>query len=394
MLKRISSPDGEPIEPFESVGQDIAAGAARLGAVYRIACDAHVANARAEALAIEQSVELPLSAIGDDAVLRDIVGEVQSVRELRQGLFEVRVGLAVSTTGLEAGQLINMLFGNASILDDVSLVDVDLPDVVTAHFGGPNHGIDGLRARVGAEGRALTCTALKPQGLSANELAHLAGQLARGGIDFVKDDHGLADQSYSPFAQRVSACARAVAEANRETGGATRYVPNVTGDLDSLRSQIELADSEGLDTVLVEPMIVGLPDFHHLTRAFPHTAFIAHPALSGAARIAPPLLLGKLFRLFGADATIFPNHGGRFSYSAETCRDLAQAARGNWGGLKPCVPTPAGGMTLERVPELLDFYGDRTMLLIGGSLLAAKERLTEEARAFSVRVARHFADHG
>ncbi len=71
-------------------------------------------NARAEALAIEQSVELPLSAIGDDAVLRDIVGEVQSVRELRQGLFEVRVGLAVSTTGLEAGQLINMLFGNAS----------------------------------------------------------------------------------------------------------------------------------------------------------------------------------------------------------------------------------------------------------------------------------------
>lgn len=394
MLKRISAPDGADLAPVESVGEEIAGGSGRLSAVYRIACEADVAEPRAKALAIEQSVELPLSAIGDDAVLRDIVGEVQSVREVRSGLFEVHVGLAVSTTGLEAGQFVNMLFGNASILDDVTLIDVDLPFAGAVHFGGPNHGIEGLRTRVGAGRRALTCTALKPQGLSSAELARMAGQIARGGIDFVKDDHGLADQAFSPFAQRVAACARAVAEANRETGGATRYVPNITGHLDSLRSQIELAEGEGLDTVLVEPMIVGLPDFHHLTRTFPHIAFIAHPAMSGASRIAPPLLLGKLFRLFGADATIFPNHGGRFSYSAQTCRDLAEAARRDWASLKSCMPAPAGGMTLERVPELLDFYGDRTMLLIGGSLLAAKERLTEEARAFSARVARYFGDHG
>jgi hypothetical protein len=41
----------------------------------------------------------------------------------------------------------------------------------------------------------------------------------------------------------------------------------------------------------------------------------------GAARIAPPLLLVKLFRLFGADAMIFPHHGGRFGYSAATGRN-------------------------------------------------------------------------
>lgn len=351
-------------------------------------------ESRAAALAVEQSVELPLAAIDNEAVLREIVGEVQSVRELRAGLFEVRVGLAVSTTGLEPGQLLNMLFGNASILDDVTLVDAELPAPLITHFGGPNHGIDGLRARVGARDRAMTCTALKPQGLSSSELARMAGQLARGGIDFVKDDHGLADQAYSPFAQRVVACAHAVAKANRETGGSTRYVPNVTGNLDVMRAQLRLAADEGLDTVLVEPMICGLPDFHLLTRSFSDMAFIAHPAMSGASRIAPPLLLGKLFRLFGADATIFPNHGGRFSYSVETCRDLAEAARGEWGDLKPCVPTPAGGMSLERVPELLDFYGACTMLLIGGSLLAARERLTEEARIFASRVARHFTHHG
>ena len=51
-------------------------------------------------------------------------------------------------------------------------------------------------------------------------------------------------------------------------------------------------------------------------------------------------------------------------------------------GLRPCVPVPAGGMTPERVPEMLDFYGADVMLLIGGGLLEAREQLTEETAAF------------
>ena len=39
--------------------------------------------------------------------------------------------------------------------------------------------------------RALTCSALKPQGLPAAALADLARRFAQGGIDYIKDDHGL-----------------------------------------------------------------------------------------------------------------------------------------------------------------------------------------------------------
>ena len=137
-------------------------------------------------------------------------------------------------------------------------------------------------------------------------------------------------------------------------------------------------------------MILGLPTLHALTRQHPDIAFLAHPAMAGAARIAPPLLLGRLFRLLGADATIFPNHGGRFGYSPATCRALAAAARGDWHGLAPCLPVPAGGMTIERVDGMLDFYGADVMLLIGGALLAERDRLTAAAAAFTARV----HDHG
>ncbi|MGE3933515.1 MAG: RuBisCO large subunit C-terminal-like domain-containing protein [Rhodospirillaceae bacterium] len=357
----------------------------RIVATYRVRAAAAEIDRRAQAIAVEQSVEMPLAAIDDPTVLADVVGRVDGIADNGDGSFAVRIALAVSTTGPEAGQLLNMLFGNTSIHDDVTLEDAALPAEVAAAFGGPRHGIAGLRRRSGAAGRAMTCSALKPQGLAPAALAALAGRMAAGGIDFIKDDHGMADQAYGRFADRVRACAAAV----RAAGTRTTYLPSLSGDLDSLRAQVRIAHEEGLDAVLVAPMVIGVPAFHALVRAFPEVAFMAHPAMAGAARIAPPLLIGTLFRLLGADAVVFPNHGGRFGYAPATCRALADAARGPAHGLAPAIPVPAGGMTLDRVDEMLDFYGPDTMLLIGGDLLSARERLTEAATAFTRRVAGH-----
>ena len=270
-----------------------------------------------------------------------------------------------------------MLFGNTSIQDDVTLVDARFPEEFAAAFGGPNHGLAGLRVRVKANG-ALTCSALKPQGSTSAALAKLAGRIAAGGIDYIKDDHGLADQSYSPFAERVPACAEAVAAAASRTGTPTRYLPSLNGNL---RRQVALCRSCGLDTVLIAPLIAGLAQFHTLVKENPDFAFVAHPTMAGA-RIMPSFLLGKLFRLLGADATIFPNYGGRFGYTPDECKRLATFALGDWPGVKSCVPVPAGGMSLERIPELLDFYGTDVMLLIGGSLLSTRERIAEETARF------------
>jgi ribulose-bisphosphate carboxylase large chain len=292
----------------------------------------------------------------------------------------------------DAGQLLNMLYGNTSIHDDVALHDMELPDELAAAFGGPRHGLAELRRRAGAAGRALTCSALKPQGLPAAKLAELAARFAQGGIDYVKDDHGLADQGYSPFAERVPAIAAAIAAVTARNGHPTRYIPSLSGDLDTMRAQIAIAAGAGLDTVMVAPMIVGFSNFHRLVREHPGIAFMAHPSMAGAARVAPPLLIGKLFRLFGADAVVFPNHGGRFGYSPATCTRLAAAARAQWHDLRPAVPVPAGGMTPARVGEMLDFYGADIMLLIGGSLLAAREQLAAETAAFVAAVQQYRYD--
>jgi len=354
----------------------------RFTAVYHVRSDASAIGQRARAIAVEQSVEMPVSAIEDAQILDDIVGKVEDITDIGSGVFAVRIGLAAATAGADPGQLINMLFGNSSLQDDVTLQDAEFPDALVAGYGGPHLGLEGLRERAGSGERALTCSTLKPQGMDHTHLGGLAERFARGGIDYIKDDHGLADQDYSPFDARVAAVAAALRQVEKETGHRACYVPSLTGDLGALRMQIAVARNSGLDTVMVQPMIMGLSNFHRIVRENPAVAFFAHPALAGASRIAPALLFGKIFRMLGADAIIFPNHGGRFGYSPQSCRAIADTGLGDWHGLKSAVPVPAGGMTTKRVPEMLDFYGSRVMLLIGGALLEARERLTQETAAF------------
>ena len=352
----------------------------RFSVTYRVRADAAGIEARARGIAVEQSVEMPVEAIDDAAVLSDIVGVVEAIEPVGDGLFSVRIGLAVDTIGTDAGQFMNMLFGNTSLQDDVSLADVDMPPL----FGGVRQGLTALRSRLGVTGRAFTGSALKPQGMPVERLAVLAERFALGGLDFIKDDHGLADQRYSPFAARVPAVAEAVARAVRLTGHPTRYIPSLSGDLDTMREQLRLARECGLDCAMLAPAIAGFSTLRRLADAFPDVVLFAHPALGGAARIAPDLLIGKLFPAFGAGGAIFPNYGGRFGYSEATCHRLADNARA-----ADSLPIPAGGMTLVRTTEILDFYGADTMWLIGGNLLAARERIAEDAERFARAVADH-----
>jgi len=356
----------------------------RILATYRITAPESESRARAQALAVEQSVEMPLSAITDEAVLRDVVATVESISPQAKG-FDVVLGIAPSTTGREASQLMNMIFGNCSMQPEVELIDVELPDGFAKSFPGPRYGVEGIRTVTGVKGRALTCTALKPQGSPIEYLARLARTFTLAGIDVIKDDHGIANQAIHPFEQRVVAVQKAVSDANRETGGNTIYAPTFSGGGLSLREQARVANDHGVKMALVAPMLVGIPAFVELQvdLAIP---VMAHPAFAGATRMAPPVVLGKLFRLFGADATIFPNYGGRFGYSRETCLEITRVAREPSHGMRPALPVPAGGMTVDRVEEMVGDYGADTMLLIGGGLLSAREKLLEKTREFVRKV--------
>ena len=69
---------------------------------------------------------MPLSAIDDDFVPPRSLDGWRQFGEKERGLFEVTIALSADTVGQDPGQLVNMLFGNTSLHEDVVLADVTL----------------------------------------------------------------------------------------------------------------------------------------------------------------------------------------------------------------------------------------------------------------------------
>jgi ribulose-bisphosphate carboxylase large chain len=312
---------------------------------------------------------------------KEVMGSVEALERDPAGGWNATLAYPEATTAHEPAQLLNVIFGNTSLHADARCVDVEPPPGVAEALGGPRFGLAGLREVAGVPRRPLTCTALKPMGLSTEALAGLCGDFARAGIDVIKDDHGLADQRFSRFEERVPACLAAVRESADATGHAALYAPNLIGTPARLLEKLRFAEDQGARAVLVSPMLVGLPCFWELCRRA-SVPVIAHPAFAGALRIAPETLFGKLFRLFGADAVIYVSFGSRFSQSREACAALADNLRRPWAGLAPCLPVPAGGIRVENVDEVVGFYGPDVMLLVGGDLQIESGAVLDRSRAF------------
>ena len=354
----------------------------RLRVTYRLAVDARDAEARAEEVAREQTVEVPRAVVRGSPIEEEVVGRVESVAPDPDGGQRATIAYPVETTGFDPAQLLNVVFGNSSLHEDVCCLDVDVPRVLLEALGGPRFGLEGLRELLGVRDRPLTCTAIKPMGLSTEALAELCATFARGGIDVIKDDHGLADQRFSRFEDRVVACLAATRRVADETGRHALYVPNLIGTPDRVMRGLDYAQKCGARAVLVAPMLVGMPVFWQLCQERASVPVLAHPAFAGVLRIAPRALFGRLFRLFGADAVIYVNFGSRFSQSRAASRELAETLLARWGPVAPACPVPAGGIQLENVAEVVGFYGRDAMLLVGGSLQIDASAVLERSRRF------------
>ena len=347
----------------------------RLRATYAIAGAPDEAADKAARIGVEQTIEFPADLVADDDIRRHVIGRVESVETTGPTASRVVISYALETTGGELPQLLNVLFGNCSLYPGVRLVALDLPPELVRRFRGPRFGVAGLRALLGIPARPILTSALKPMGLGPLELAEIAGIMARGGMDVIKDDHGLANQPFAPWEARVRACAAAVREANAATGRTSLYLPSLNGPADEVFERARIAKDAGAGGLLVLPGLAGLDTMRALAAddalALPvmgHPAFLGSYVIHDDAGIEHGVLFGTLFRLAGADMVVFPSYGGRFAFSREACTSIADACRAPLGSLAPIFPAPGGGMTLARVPEIEAFYGPDTALLVGGDL--------------------------
>lgn len=352
----------------------------RLRVTYEVAPEDVAATV--EAVRVEQTIEFPHD-LAPQWVQEDVVGRVEEVDGRRVTLsYDARV------LDAEGGltQLLNVVWGNVSLMERVRVVAIDPPRGLLEQLPGPRFGLDGVRELVGAGQRPLLMTALKPMGTSTEVLAGQAALLAEAGIDIVKDDHGLANQPWSPWHERVARCAEAVREANDRTGRRALYAPSLNVPLDRAVDYAHEAKDQGAGALLVMP---GLSSFELLRVLAADSSLrlplIAHPSALGSLTVNPDhglepgLVHGLLNRLAGADLCVFVNHGGRFGTTPEQSVRTRDECLRPLGPVARSMPVPGGGMSIDRVGALIGMYGVDAAFLVGGALHRGDLRENAEA---------------
>lgn len=361
----------------------------RFAVVYQLTGNREEALRKAEDICIEQTIEFPADLIPEDDIRGSIFGRIEQIEACGEDLYRARISYAVEIADVEITQFLNVIFGNISLKPGIRVEDLELPASLLKVYRGPRFGIPGLRALLKAENRALLCTAIKPMGLPVEVLSELTYEFAVGGIDIIKDDHGLANQPFSPYKERVQRCAEAVQKANLQSNGNSLYAPNVTAPGDQVFERAYFAKQVGAGALLVSPGLIGFDRMQALANDDQlDLPILFHPTFLGSfvtypfTGVAHAVIFGLMARMGGADVTIFPNFGGRFSFTREECLSIADASRKPFGYLKPIFPAPAGGMKIEKITEMLEAYGPDVVLLIGGDLHRHPQGVREASRLF------------
>lgn len=355
----------------------------RFAVTYRIrAATRAEAMARAEGIALEQTVEIPRDLVPPGYVTDEILGRVEDLGRLAADVWRAVVSYSPDSAGDDLTQFLNVIFGNSSIQAGIRVIGLDPGPEMARRHPGPRFGIAGLRRLTGRATGGMIAPVLKPMGLSPQDFARLAAGCVRGGADIVKEDHGLAGQPTAPFRARVEAVARAVAEENARRGTAALYFPNLSGRPEEIEANLRFARDAGAGGILVMPGLFGFGLVERIAGdAGLNLPVMTHPAFLGPYVLAPDTgidhgtLFGTIQRLAGVDISVFPNVGGRFGFTAAECAQIAGACRTPAGPGRPMLPSPGGGMSVARAADMQAMYGEDVVFLLGGSLLQDPARI-------------------
>ena len=375
---------------------DLKLSGTRFSIEYHLTGNEAEARAKAEAICLDQTVELPQPLVPSGRIHDEIIGRLVSFGPIAHGRYQAVISFPAEVGGVDFTQLLTAVFGISSLKPGIRVARLILPTEMLGRWSGARFGREGLRQLVGVRDRALVCGVLKPVGLSVNELVNLAYQLASGGLDLVKEDQSLFDQAFCPYEERVVRCAEAVAKANRETGRHCLYVPHVSAPWDVMRQRALFAKQVGAGGLLVSPGVTGFDAVRSLAGddglSLP---ILTHPGMLGSymvsedSGIAPYVLFGQLPRLAGADASIYPSYDAGFPMSREDCERIADETVRPWEHLKPIFPTAAGRMELERVREACEFYRNEVIIIVGGGVIGPGADVAANCQKFIEDVSRY-----
>ncbi len=273
----------------------------------------------------------------------------------------------------------------------IKLMDLEFPKGFLKGFTGPRFGIKGTRDIVGVYGRPLVGAIIKPcVGVSPAQMAELAYQGAKGGLDFIKDDELIADTAYNSVRERVKTITKALERAEEETGEKTMYAFNITDRMDRIKDLHDIVVEGGGTCVMINAATAGLEAMRELAE---YTKVPIHCHRDFAPMWARSKYLGisfscltKLFRLSGADQVHCGAISGKLYETDEEVMWNMRACTAEMGPIGPATPVSSGGQWAGKTPINRRKIGHVDFIHLSGGGIYAHPK-GAEAGARSVRQA-------
>jgi ribulose-bisphosphate carboxylase large chain len=264
---------------------------------------------------------------------------------------EVTLSWPLSNMGASLPNLVATVAGNLFELKPFSglkLLDVQLPAAFLDRYQGPQFGVAGTRRLCGVYDRPLIGTIIKPSvGLSPAATAEMVEALAKGGIDFIKDDELQADGPHCPFEQRLEAVIRVVNRHTDANGHKVMYACNITGEIDEMLHRHDAVVAADGTCVMVSMNSIGLPALVALRR---HSQVAIHGHRNGWGMYSRSPAIGmsyiayqKFWRLAGVDHMHVNGLRNKFCESDESVVASAREC------LTPMFPVPGRGCEIMPV---------------------------------------------
>jgi len=290
-------------------------------------------------------------------------------------------------------------------VDNLRLVDAELPLDYVKTFKGPVYGTDVIKKIFRRKHGPVTSVVPKPKlGYTSKEHAEFVGyQVWKGGVDCVKDDENLTNQKFNRFAERVKLLARTRDKVMKETGDVKDAFINCTAPtLKELERRVRLVHDHGFQYFMIDMVVSGFTavgsaaELAHDYKMAIHGHRAMHAMFDRNPKHGMTMLfLAKLMRLIGVDqlhtgtvlgklegdkAEIMAMKDMLMEREVDEISDLRMPQK--WGKIKPTMPVTSGGLHPGLIPAVLDIYGTMDIgIQAGGGTQGHPDGIEAGARA-------------
>ncbi|MDG5774992.1 type III ribulose-bisphosphate carboxylase [Haloarculaceae archaeon H-GB2-1] len=275
-------------------------------------------------------------------------------------------------------QILSCIAGNImgmKAVDGIRLLDCEWPEKLATSFPGPQFGTSVRNEIFDAGDRPITATVPKPKvGLSTDQHAQVGYDAWTGGIDLLKDDENLTDQSFNPFEDRLTESLAQRDRAEDETGEKKSYLLNVTAPGTEMLDRVDMAAEHGCEYVMVDVVTCGWAAVQQVReRCEDHgLAIHAHRAMHAAFDRVPTQgvsmrVIAQVARLCGVDH-IHTGTADLGKLANEDTVGINDWLYSDLYGLHDVLPMASGGLHPGLVPELVERTGTNIGIQAGGGI--------------------------